>query len=118
VEGYGSIQYYNYRCENVSWIFNEWECLLMKQQFTIRIEIEKIEDAEAIWRSLKTGKIINGIRVTAVTNGDLFKRLNLTEEQLDIYMESYCLSVGLDSEDQEKFDELQNAIDKTGDREL
>jgi hypothetical protein len=81
------------------------------KQFTIRFETESVEAAKDIFKSIKTGNVVNGIRVTAITYGDLFKRLNFTEEQLDLYIEH--IPYTLDNETQKRFDELQNAIDET-----
>jgi hypothetical protein len=85
-------------------------------QFTIRFETENKDASKYILDSLKTGSVVNGIKVTAITDGDLFERFNATVEQLDIYMEH--TTYDLDNEDQNEFDLLQDKIDNSWNREL
>ena len=86
------------------------------KQFTIRFLTESTDAAKDIFESFLTGKVLNGIKVTAITDGDLFKRLDATEQQLDIYNEYFGDELGY--EEQERFDELEKVIDQTWDRNL
>ena len=87
----------------------------MKQQFTIRITTERKEDMAWIWDAMKSGQIINGISVDAISNGDMFKRLDLTNEQL--YMLDREIE-NLQDEDFESFNALEEMIEKTFKREI
>lgn len=86
------------------------------KKFTIRFETESVEEANAIFESCKTGTVINGIKVTAISDGDMFKRLEAVEHQLDIYMEH--TTYDLSEEDQETFDELESTINKSWERDI
>lgn len=87
----------------------------MKQQFTIRIEVENIDDAKWIWDNFKpASKYVNGVNVTAIANGDMFKKVDALEEQLDIYMENMAYEI-VDS-DADRFEELEQIIEKSEER--
>jgi hypothetical protein len=87
------------------------------KQFTIRFETESVKDANAIFESLKTGTVINGIKVTAISDGDLFVRQDATENQLNIY-EAYIAADMLNKGDEESFNELQTKIDQSWERDI
>lgn len=86
------------------------------KQFTIRFETESIEVADAIFESIKTGKVINGIKVTAITNGDLFKRHECVEKQLDLVLEN--MAYELVDEEAAEYDELETQRQKTWERDI
>jgi hypothetical protein len=88
-----------------------------KQCFTIRIEFdntpEAIELAKWIWQSMSSNQTVNGIRVSAMRNGDGFKAESIKDNIIGLY-ERY--DDDLDDDDLTKIDELTQELEKTWER--
>lgn len=80
--------------------------------FTIRIKTTDKESSKWIWDSI-AGKEIHGVTVEAISNGDMFRRLDLTDKQLDLFED---VLEDLPDDDQTTYDELQEQIEKTWER--
>lgn len=86
----------------------------MKQIFTIRIEVENIEYAKWIWEGMQpNAKFINGFRTTAISNGDMFTKVNALEEQLEIALDNNPYEI-----ESEEFEKLEKVIEKSEERYL
>lgn len=85
-------------------------------QFTIRFTTENTEACKWIFEQLKTGVSTNGITVTAISDGDLFKRLDIVEKQLDIMLEHSVYD--LIDEDADEYDKLESLLETTWDRNI
>lgn len=84
-------------------------------QFTIRFTTEKIEDINWIFDQIKTGKSTNGILISGISNGDMFRREAILQEQLDIALDN---SYDFIDEDHEQFKELESEYNKAFEREI
>ena len=78
-------------------------------QFTIRFTTEKMADIEWIYEQIRTGKSTNGILISAISDGDMFKRESILQEQLDIVLDN---SYDFIDEDHERFKELESEYNK------
>lgn len=83
--------------------------------FTIRINIENKEEGSWIWDAIKTGEKVNGVKINAIANGDMFKELDLTQKIAKIYEEE-CNYIDEDVE--EEIEELEKEIEKAQNRTI
>jgi hypothetical protein len=85
------------------------------KQFTIRFTTENISNCEWIFDQIKTGKSSNGISINAIADGDLFQRVDILEQQIDILMDN---SYDLQNEEAENFEKLEEKLQNTYKREI
>ena len=71
------------------------------KKMTIRVEFENKEDITWIYDSHKEQSVKNGVKVTAISTGDMFKQCDAYEKLVDFYEEQADTDY-LDL-DQEKF---------------
>lgn len=85
------------------------------QEFTIRFTTDDTKKCEWVWEAMRTGSEFHGIKVSAMSDGDLFARESILEEMLTLLESGSSL---LSDEDNDKMDELEKQKEATWNREV
>ena len=82
-----------------------------KETFTIRLTVENKEEAAWIHDSMKGNTIHHGVKVTAISNGNMFEELNLREQEIEIHEEHSQWNMTEDNHEKIKWihDEIEDA---------
>lgn len=85
------------------------------QQFTIRFTVTDMTKCSWLWDSLMKDTEVNGIKASAISNGDLFETERCLEEIIEIHEQNAPF---LDTEDEEKIEAIRDRITKAQERHV